>query len=283
MNGRRANVTLSGVKSKRKSGPARNGYPAPAAILLVALGIAAGVGAWWLWSQRTQRTAAIINGTNTLSTNAAAVAPASMSPTNLAALREEFITWVTNQTDASELLNSGTRFLEQNRLGEAILCYARARELRPNDEEANFNLAFACAKAGRVEDAIHYYTEALKSFPEYVEAHNNLGNLFLQQRRYSEAIQSFTEALKSNPEHAPARNSLGRALAEQGETREAITHFLEAVRLNPDYVEAHFNLGTAYLALGRTNEAVNQMGEVLRLRPGFAPAMQFLSRVRRVP
>ena len=64
-----------------------------------------------------------------------------------------FLTWVSNHTDAAELSNLGTRFLEGNRLADAIACYRRAFELKPADEEACFNLGVVYARAGQLAEA----------------------------------------------------------------------------------------------------------------------------------
>jgi tetratricopeptide (TPR) repeat protein len=187
---------------------------------------------------------------------------------------------LSNRTDAAELMNDGTALLSSGRVREAVACYQRAVALKPDDEEAHYNLGLAYAKAGQPAVAERHYREALRIFPEYAEAHNNLGNVLTRQKRYAEAVEAFKAALKLQPEYALAHNNLGRALAEQGAPSEGLPHFLEAVRLDTNYLEAHFNLGNSYLNIGRTNDAIRHFDEVVRIRPGFAPAVQALSRLR---
>ena len=191
-----------------------------------------------------------------------------------------FQAWVSNRTDANELLNAGTAMLGEGRTEDAILCYRRAVELKPEDEEAHFNLGVAYGRAGQLALAEHHYREALKLFSDYPEAHNNLGNILTRQKRYAEAIEEFKTTLKLSPEDASAHNNLGRALAEQGNALEALTYFTEAARLDTNYVEAHFNLASTYLSVGRTNDALAQLNTVLRLRPDFQPALRLVSRLR---
>ncbi len=191
-----------------------------------------------------------------------------------------FLVWVTNQTDAVTLLNAGTDLIGRGALREGVICLRRAVELKPDDEEAHFNLAYAYARGNAVDAAVAEYKKALEIFPEYAEAHNNLGNLYLRQKRHDDAIASFNAALKANAEFGSAHNNLGRALAELGRAREALPHFQSAIRLDPQNIEAQFNLGTAFSALGRTNDAMAQFNEVLRRRPGFPPALQAIERIR---
>ena len=72
-------------------------------------------------------------------TNAAGISVVSSN----ASAADAFSLWFTNCTDASELLNAGTGLLEEGRPAQAVLCYRRAIELKPDDEEAHFNLGVA--------------------------------------------------------------------------------------------------------------------------------------------
>src|ERR1043166_3385299 len=260
--------------SKRQRQRARSSSK-PIATFIVAMSLAAvGVLAWMGWhSSRQQQNSANGALTNTSALNSA-------TNKDDAAM---FRAWLSTNVDATELLGVGTKLLEEGRPDAAILCYRRAHELKPTDEEACFNLGVAHARLGQAADAERYYREALKLFPDYVEAHINLGNLLTRQKRYDEALTEFNAALKLSPEDASAHNNLGRVLAQRGEPVEAVKHFAEAARLDTNYVEARFNLGTAHLTLGQTNDAIAAFQEVLRLRPNFGPAMQALARLKTSP
>src|ERR1051325_5895062 len=108
--------------------------------------------------------------------------------------REEsttFLAWLSNRTDASELLNAGTTLLEQGRTAQAILCYRRAVELKPEEEEAHFNLGVAYGRLGQLSYAERHYREALRILPDYAEAHNNLGNVLTRKNPQRLAIMTF--------------------------------------------------------------------------------------------
>jgi tetratricopeptide (TPR) repeat protein len=265
--GHSASVARS--REKNKSASPRTAF------VLSALVVAGGAGATaWLKfrESKPQRTENRAEATNIVST-------ATTNQENA----PEFFAWVSNRTDAAELLNAGTALLQEGRTSQAVLCYRRALELKPEDEEGHFNLGVAYGRLGQLDLAERHYREAIKLFPDYPEAHNNLGNVLTRQKHYGEAIEEFKVTLKLSPEDASAHNNLGRALAEQGNAMEALTHFSEAARLDTNYVEAQFNLASAYMTVGLTNEAVKQLNAVLRLRPDFPPAMQLLSRLRNNP
>jgi Flp pilus assembly protein TadD len=195
----------------------------------------------------------------------------------------KFSTWVTNQSDVDELLGSGGRLLAEDRAGLAFMCYHRVTVLKPEHEEAWFNLGVTLVRLGELPEAEYAYRRAISNFLEYAEARNNLGNLFTRQKRYAEAAEQFNAVLEQAPDNAAAHNNLGRVLAEQGDALGALTQFAEAARLDTNYLEARFNLGAALLTMGRTNEAVAAFRETLRQRPDFAPALNALAKLRRQP
>ena len=195
----------------------------------------------------------------------------------------KFSEWLTNQTDLETVLSSGGRLLEEGRPALGVLCFRRALELKPEHEEAWFNLGVAQSRLGQLAEAEFSYRRAISNFTEYAEARNNLGNLLTRQKRYAEAAEQFHAVLEQTPDNATAHNNLGRVLAEQFNTLAALQQFAEAARLDTNYLEARFNLGAAHLTMGQTNEAVAAFRETLRLRPDFAPALNALAKLRRQP
>lgn len=236
---------------------------------------------WWLVSgvRRDAEQFAAAHGHGTNAPRAAASNTVSTSSNTFDMAK--FSAWVTNQSDVDELLGSGARLLEEGRAGPAFMCYHRVTELKPQHEEAWFNLGVTLVRLGELPEAEYAYRRAISNFTEYAEARNNLGNLLTRQKRYPEAVEQFNAVLEQAPDNAAAHNNLGRVLAEQGNSVAALQHFTEATRLDTNYVEAFFNVGAAHLAMGRTNEAATAFRETLRLRPDFQPALKALAKIRR--
>jgi tetratricopeptide (TPR) repeat protein len=195
----------------------------------------------------------------------------------------KFSGWLTNESNLDDLLGSGSRLLGEGRAGLAFLCFSRVTELKPEHEEAWFNLGAALVRLGELPEAEYAYLRAISNFTEYAEARNNLGNLLTRQKRYAEAAEQFNAVIAQSPDNAAAHNNLGRALADQGNTLAALERFTEAARLDTNYLEARYNLGAAHLTMGQTNEAVAAFRETLRLRPDFQPALQALAKLRKQP
>ena len=61
------------------------------------------------------------------------------------------------------------------KLDEAVACYRRALELKPDFAEAHNNLGTALKNQGKLDEAVACYRRALELNPDFAEAHNNLG------------------------------------------------------------------------------------------------------------
>ena len=154
----------------------------------------------------------------------------------------------------------------------AVACYGRALELAPNYAEAHNGLGTTLKDQGKLEDATRCYRRAVELKPDYAEAYYNLGNAFQDQGRLDEAIASHRQAVHWRPNLAEAQNNLGNAFKDQGKLDDAVASYLRAVELRPDFYLAYNNLGNAYQDQGRLDDAVACFRRTVELRPSFAEA-----------
>ena len=99
---------------------------------------------------------------------------------------------------------------------------------------------------GKLDEAVACYRRALELKPDYAEAHDNLGNALKDQGKLDEAVACYRRALELKPDYAEAHNNLGNALKDQGKLDEAVACYRRALELKPDYAEAHNNLGNVF-------------------------------------
>ena len=111
--------------------------------------------------------------------------------------------------------------------------------------------ALPCKARDRLAEAIACYRRALELKPDYAEAHNNLGTTLQAQGKLAEAIACYRRALELKPDYAEAHNNLGTALQAQGKLDEAIACYRRALELKPDFAEAHNNLGNCPAGPGK--------------------------------
>jgi len=189
------------------------------------------------------------------------------------------------------------------RWGEAVVCYAAARVLRPALGDA---LAKALVQVDRGEEGLALYQrlsadqpnnpwlplrhgwalvgqrrfkeaeamfrEAIRRKPDYFLAHYNLGFVLRHQKRAKEAEAAGREAIRLNPGHPLAHNNLGVALMDQGRIKEAEAAFRNVIRLDTGVFMAHSNLGVLLVRQGRFQEAEAECRLAIREKPDYPEA-----------
>jgi predicted O-linked N-acetylglucosamine transferase (SPINDLY family) len=209
--------------------------------------------------------------------------------------------------------NLGSILQKQGRMVDAIACYRRALELKPDNPTMWNNLGFALQSVGEAEEAIACFRRALKLSPDYCDAMLNLGNALLAKGLYAEAIGLYRRIIQIDPDSAMAQNNcgdalrranriadatecyrraaslkpddaliwnnLGTALQSQDAMEEAIACYQRALEFAPDYVEALFNLGNAFCDIYRYDDAITTFEKALHAQPKLAIAHNNLGHV----
>ncbi len=161
---------------------------------------------------------------------------------------------------------------DRGKLDEAVACYRRVLQLKPDFAEAHNNLGNALNGQRKLDAAVACYRRALELKPGYAEAHYNLGAAFKDQGRLDAAIACYRRTLELKPDYAKAQNNLGNVLRDQGKLDEAVACYRRALELKPDYAAAHANLGSAWKDQGKLDEAIACYRRALELKPDFAKA-----------
>jgi len=166
--------------------------------------------------------------------------------------------------------NLGTWLSKKGRITEAMDCFHKSLQIKPDDSDVLYNLGNAFAKLGNWDEAINNYQRALEIIPNQPDILDNLGFAFAARKQFADAIVCFEAALKLDPDSADAHNNLATVLFIQKKLDEAIRHYREAIRLMPDDPQFHSNLGDALVKQGQTAEAVRCYQAALQLKPGDA-------------
>jgi tetratricopeptide (TPR) repeat protein len=163
---------------------------------------------------------------------------------------------------------------------DSVAQLRRAVEIRPDDAEAHFGLAFALVSLNRIDEAMAHYRQGLKIQPDNADAHENLGVALARRGQADEAIAHFQQALKINPDNADAHNNLGNTLIDRGRFEEALAQYKQAVELDPHFAEARCNLGNVLERLGRFEEAMAHYRRALEIAPDNVGAQKNFSWLR---
>jgi len=160
----------------------------------------------------------------------------------------------------------------------SITLFEHAIAATGDNYRAQYNLASAYAKIGRIDKAVEHNAEAVRLEPTSPEAHHNLGVQLFKQGKPDVAVTHYKQAILLDPGLAKAHNSLGIAFEMQGLLDDALTCYSEAISLNPDYANAYFGLASVLTKQGKTDEAIAAYREVLRIEPENLMAKQELEK-----
>lgn len=143
------------------------------------------------------------------------------------------------------VINSGMKLAEKNKLKEALNKFNAAIRINPNIAMAYNNLASVMARQKNYKGAVENYRKALGIDSEFIEAAIGLGNALERNGRYQEATEIFYKILEANPHLADVYVSLGNALLKEGKIDEAINCYRRALEIEPALQSAQKNLDTA--------------------------------------
>jgi Flp pilus assembly protein TadD len=166
--------------------------------------------------------------------------------------------------------NLGTWLSKKGQIAEAMDCFNKSLQIKPDDSDVLYNLGNAFAKLGDWDEAINNYQRALQFKPNQPDILDNLGFAFAAKKQYADAVTNFEAALKLKPDSASAHNNLATVLFIQHRFEEAARHYREALRLKPDDPRIFANLGDVLVRLGQIPDAARCYQEALRINPGDA-------------
>ena len=147
----------------------------------------------------------------------------------------------------------GNMLNEVGRKEEALLSMKMVVILKPDDADANSELALKLNDAGHLEEAEDRCRRALELNPKLVNAHNNLGNILIKLKRWDEAEPICLQALALSPDNANAHCTLGSVYFNMGRLVEAEASLLKALHYDPEHCRSYNLLGTKVGNLGRSN------------------------------
>jgi tetratricopeptide (TPR) repeat protein len=124
------------------------------------------------------------------------------------AIRDNPVSWAAHN-------NLGNTLFRHGNITEAVSCFMRAIELKPDLAEAHTSLGVALASSGQIDQAIARFKEAIRVSPEYAEAHYDLGIALNGTGQTDEAIHEFQEAIRLKPGFTAAKKSLRATLSRR--------------------------------------------------------------------
>nr|CAB3446600.1 unnamed protein product [Digitaria exilis] len=168
--------------------------------------------------------------------------------------------------------NLATIYYEQGQLDMAIRCYNQAIVCDPQFVEAYNNMGNALKDAGRVEEAINCYRLCLVLQANHPQALTNLGNIYMEWNLISTAASFYKAAISVTSGLSSPLNNLAVIYKQQGNYADAITCYTEVLRIDPTAADALVNRGNTFKEIGRVNEAIQDYVQAANIRPNMAEA-----------
>jgi tetratricopeptide (TPR) repeat protein len=168
----------------------------------------------------------------------------------------------------------GAAYLQAGRADEAIQCFSRAIELKPDLADAYNDRGAAHTVNGHEAEALRDFEQALKLDPRSAAAYGGRAAAYIHLQRYDLALADCREALALQPDLAYVYNTRGVAYANTGRVAEAIQDYTRALALDPDFAEAYNNRGHSEAVAGRLDEAIQDCSQAIELDPGCVEALE---------
>jgi tetratricopeptide (TPR) repeat protein len=169
-----------------------------------------------------------------------------------------------------------------NRWEEARPVLQDAVRLNPEDSELLNGLGLADMETGRMAGAVPLFQRAIDVDPKNSRAHHNLAWAFYRLGHFDQADSAYRAILRADPEVASAHAGLGSVLLETGPRDDAETEFREALRLDSLDAGYHRGLATTLMQNGQLQEALASFRTAARLAPDDARPWRDIGRLANI-
>jgi tetratricopeptide (TPR) repeat protein len=168
--------------------------------------------------------------------------------------------------DADIWTSQGEMFSELGRAEEALACYDKAIELRPDRRLPRINKARQLVVAGRKAEGVKEFSELVSAFAGEPVALNEIAVGLCAVNLQERAIPLFQEALRLRPaEAAIFLCNIGNALLEMDREMESLGWYEHAIKADPKYISAYMQSAKAHHRVGNLKECVDWYAKALEI------------------
>lgn len=117
-----------------------------------------------------------------------------------------------------------------------IQYFITATQIRPNNIEAFYNLAYAYQQFDKIPEAQQTYREMIEKDPTFTPPLFQLGWIKqFKQNDLDSAAYFYNETLRKEPRYVEAWHNLGLIYETKGEKYQAIQYYRKALKYNPEF------------------------------------------------
>ena len=162
----------------------------------------------------------------------------------------------------------GLTYMALGRYPEAIASLEKAVAIEPKHVGARFNLANACARAGRMKDAekhqaiyaeISGRSKAQQEKDTQIKTSSVKAIQFLLDKKYPEALAEYQRLAETHPDYAPLYSQIGQLQIRLEKRDEALVSLRKAIELDPKLSDPHYLLAGLYRERGDAKAADREL------------------------
>lgn len=157
-----------------------------------------------------------------------------------------------------------------HRLSDAVRAYLKALEIKPDDFDANLNIATAYLEMNEPGSGLAYAQRAVQINPRSGPAHANLGSIYGALNRHQDAVNEYRQALELVELSPPLLLNLANSLGKVGRYDEMVNTLNQVIKIQPS-AAAYERMGFAEFKLYRYDEALKNFRTSVEIDPNYAP------------
>jgi tetratricopeptide (TPR) repeat protein len=167
----------------------------------------------------------------------------------------------------------GAMYFAERRFDEAMRCYNRAIELKPEYADAHYNRAISLMLTNDDGGAVRDFDKYISLKPDSADAYINRGSEYFKTNRLPEAIQDYSKAISLKPDSAEALSSRAFVYAALHQYALALSDCSRAIELKPGFAPAWNNRIFVHLTLKEYDEAWQDVAALQKLGGQPNPAL----------
>lgn len=147
----------------------------------------------------------------------------------------------------------------------SVLTYEQLLHLNPFYETAWYNIGIQYNKLERFSEALEAYDFAIAIRPDYSEAYFNKGNTLISMARFEEAMDAYIDHLSMSNDRTPVYQYIGDCWEQLGDGSMAIRFFELALHFDGENPDIYYGYGTALLSTGEIQKSIEMLYKALAI------------------
>jgi arylsulfatase A-like enzyme/lipopolysaccharide biosynthesis regulator YciM len=173
----------------------------------------------------------------------------------------------TNSHLVDGILQLGNVYNRKNMHEEALKCFYRVLEQKPDYQAAMVNIIGSLIRLRHYDKGIEEAKRFLKIFPRDFTLYNELGTLYSLKQENDKALEAFRSSIDIEPVNPDALNKIGGIHIVNKDFKTAGTFLEKARKINPNLRKLYFHLAQVEDARANIDKAIDYYKKELESYP----------------